>query len=80
MTSKRFRLLLDGQTHSGGGTQYYSTDTCRICGLQREYFSDSQNGVDDRYTFRTHAGSTISLKDLVDTEPCLQFDDEGGEQ
>ena len=33
------------QMYGRNGTQLSSTDTCRICGLQRHYFSDRQNGI-----------------------------------
>ena len=56
-----------GQTYGGSGTQMSSTDTCRICGLTREWFSDSQNGVEDRYTFEAR-GFKIPLRDVAALE------------
>jgi hypothetical protein len=57
-----------GQTYGGSGTQLSRTDTCRVCGLKRHWFSDSQNGVEDHYTFETINGEKMSLKEAVD--PC----------
>ena len=54
-----------GQCWGGGGTQLSSTDTCRICGLERKWFSDTQNGVEDRYTFIS-AGETLPLRDAAE--------------
>jgi hypothetical protein len=51
-----------GQVHSRGGTALSSVDTCRICGLERRYFSDFQNGVSREYTFQFR-GNPISLRE-----------------
>lgn len=64
-----------GQTHSSGGTRYTSTDTCRICGLERECFSDKQNGVDEEYTFTNRQGEKPPLVELLD-DPCLDLNDQ----
>jgi hypothetical protein len=58
----------EGQVYSGGGTQLSSTDTCRICGMTRRYFSDHQNGVYGRYTFATHDGRELTLKEAAELE------------
>lgn len=50
---------LEGQTYSGGGTSLSSTDRCRICGLERRWESDSQNGVPSHYLYAR--GSLISV-------------------
>lgn len=63
-----------GQTRSSGGTRYFSTDKCRICGLQREYFSDEQNGIEPQYTFTDRGGNEPSLLELLQ-EPCLDKED-----
>lgn len=58
----------DGQTYGHGGTAMSSTDVCRICGLKRLYFTDSQNGVDSRWTFETHCGKEIPLREAAELE------------
>ena len=35
-----------GQTYGGFGTRLHRTDICRICKLERQWFSDRQNGVE----------------------------------
>jgi len=52
----------EGQAFGGSGTQLSSTDICRVCGLQRHYFSDSQNGVPGEYTFTDVSNTAISLR------------------
>lgn len=42
---------IKGQTYSGGGTEYHSTDECQVCGLRRHYQSDQQNGIEAHYRF-----------------------------
>ena len=51
---------LEGQTYGGSGTQLSSTDTCRICGLVRQYFSDSQNEVEPHNTYSVE-GETLTV-------------------
>jgi hypothetical protein len=36
-----------GQTHGGFGTRLHRTDICRICKLERQWFSDRINGVEN---------------------------------
>jgi hypothetical protein len=54
-----------GTCWGGGGTRLSSTDVCRVCGLQRDWFKDSQNGVDDRYSFASPDGQPITLRDAA---------------
>ena len=75
MATDRYQKLLNtinqshdwkaGQTYGGSGTVLRSTDVCRICGLRRNFFSDSQNGVDGEYTF-DFEGDDISLRDAAE--------------
>ncbi len=57
-----------GQAYGHGGTAYSCTDTCRICGLNRKYFSDGQNGVRACYTFETMDGEDVVLRDAAELE------------
>jgi hypothetical protein len=57
-----------GQTRGWRGTRYSSTDTCRICGLRRKYFSDRQNGVDESYSFETFEGESLALREAAELE------------
>jgi len=41
----------NGRMYSGGGKVCRQTDTCLICGLERRYYSDSENGIDGHYLF-----------------------------
>lgn len=59
-----------GQAWSRGGTSLDRTDTCRICGLSRQWESDEQNGIRERYTFTDFAGEEIPLRDAADLECC----------
>lgn len=59
----------EGQVYGGGGTRYSSTDRCRACGMERKWFSDSQNGVADHYTFLLVGGDALSLRAAV-TRGC----------
>lgn len=53
----------EGRTYGGSGTQLSSTDTCRICGLRRHWFSDRQNGVDGEYRFSdSETGEDLTLR------------------
>ena len=56
----------NGQVYGGGGTRYSSTDTCQACGMTRRWFTDSQNGVSDTYTFALQSGESISLRSAAD--------------
>ena len=58
----------DGQTRGGSGTQLSRTDVCRVCGLKRHWFNDRQNNVHDDYTFTTHAGADIPLREAATLE------------
>jgi len=60
----------EGKTYSGGGTELYRTDVCRVCGLQRRWEDDSQNGVHDEYTFVDVYGNDIPLRGVV-AKKCL---------
>ena len=56
----------EGQTYSGGGTEYHSTDICNICALRRHYESDSQNDVAPHYRFSDgETGDDLSLRQAV---------------
>jgi hypothetical protein len=55
-----------GQVYGGSGTQLSSTDTCRVCGLERQRFSDSQNGVDVRFTFQDSKGTKLTLREAAE--------------
>jgi len=60
----------EGQTYSNGGTEYHSTDVCRVCGLRRHWQSDRQNGIEDRYRFSDgENGSDLSLRQAI-TRGC----------
>jgi len=58
----------EGQVWGGGGTRLSSTDECRVCGLTRGWFSDSQNGVKDRFDFVTASGDRIPLRQAAELE------------
>ena len=49
-----------------GGTAMDERSVCRYCGLERLWFTDPQNGVDNRYTF-TRDGAEVPLVDVVDS-------------
>lgn len=54
---------LEGQVYGGSGTRLSSTDTCRVCGLRRHFFSDSQNGVGREYRFSDgETGEDLTLR------------------
>lgn len=57
-----------GQTRSGGGTEYHRTDECQICGMQRHYQSDYQNGVEDHFSYTLGNGDTVTLRDAAQME------------
>ena len=59
---------LKGQTWSGGGTKFYFTDRCLICGLERHYESDAQNGVSAHYTFSHHYGQKLTLREAAELQ------------
>jgi len=59
---------LEGQRRSDGGTRLYSTDVCRICGLQRHFLSDEQNGNHGGYTFRDAQGHDLTLREAAQEE------------
>lgn len=59
----------DGQTYSNGGTSFYCTDVCEICGLHRHWHTDWQNGVEDRYAFSTFDGESLTLSQAAN-QPC----------
>ena len=67
----RVHDMVEGQVYGGGGTQLSRVDTCSICGITRKWYTDPQNGVEDRYTFATLTGSPISLRDAVDAG-CIE--------
>ena len=54
----------EGQVHGGSGTQLSCTDVCRVCALERRWFSDRQNGVDGDYSFFMK-GEPISLREAA---------------
>jgi hypothetical protein len=59
-----------GQVYSNGGTEYHSTDTCRVCGLRRHWKSDRQNGIEDQYRFSdSETGEDLTLRQAV-TRGC----------
>jgi len=55
----------EGQVHGGGGTYYSQTDVCRICGLQREWVDDHQNGIHDEYSFADENGQPLILREAA---------------
>lgn len=58
-----------GQVYSGGGTEYHSTDTCRVCNLRWHHSSDSQHGVGDEYRFSDgETGADLSLRQAAGRE------------
>ncbi len=57
------------QTYGGSGTRLSQTATCRVCGLIREWSSDTQNGNDGRYTFTSASGISLSLRNVA-ALPC----------
>ena len=59
-----------GQVYGGGGTRLSSTDTCRVCGLSRHWFSDRQNSVSDRYSFTDSNGINVTLRDAAVIKCC----------
>jgi hypothetical protein len=59
----------EGEVHGGSGTRLSSTDSCRVCGLVRRWFSDAQNGVSGRYTFDDY-----SLEEASHIRCCGQED------
>lgn len=57
---------LGGQVYGGSGTRLSSTDTCRVCGLRRHFFSDSQNGVGREYRFSDgETGEDLTLRQAL---------------
>jgi len=58
----------EGQTRSGGGTYLYRIDVCRICGLERHWESDRQNGIDSEYTFIDEHGLPLTLREAAARE------------
>jgi hypothetical protein len=63
----------EGQVYSRGGTYYSSTDVCRICGLQRNWHSDTQNGIGHTYQFVFNANE-LSLLEVSQRSPCINLD------
>jgi hypothetical protein len=55
----------EGQVHGGRGTYLSRTDVCRICGLQREWVDDRQNGIDDEYSFADEYGMPLTLREAA---------------
>jgi len=55
----------EGQAFGGSGTQLSSTDICRVCGLQRHYFSDQQNSIFGEFTFTDPSGTEINLREAA---------------
>lgn len=59
----------DGQVRGGSGDVLTSTDTCRICGLERDWNSGSrQNDINPSTSFRTARGEDITLRDAAGLE------------
>lgn len=53
----------EGQVYGGSGTQFSSTDICRVCSLRRHYSSDRQNGNNGEYRFSDgETGQDLSLR------------------
>ena len=59
-----------GQPWSTGGTTLSLIDTCRVCGLHRNWFSDRQHEISDRYTFSTSDGVAVTLRSAAEIECC----------
>jgi hypothetical protein len=58
-----------GQTYGGFGTRLHRTDTCRICKLERQWFSDRQNGVENEcVVFADESKREISLEQSAQHE------------
>jgi len=62
------------QPFSTGGTTLSWADSCRICGLVREYFQDPQNGNDGEYSFKTADDEPLTLRDASE-DCCLDDED-----
>jgi len=60
----------EGQTWGGRGTYLSRIDVCRVCGLQRRWEDDSQNGVHEEYTFIDADGNEFPLREVV-ARKCL---------
>jgi hypothetical protein len=58
----------EGRVWGGNGTYLSSTDVCRICGLQRHWESDRQNGIDWEYTFSDEQGQPLTLREAAARE------------
>lgn len=59
-----------GQTRGGGGDVYTSTDTCRVCGLERHWHSGSrQNSIPSSTTFfAANSDQPIPLREAAALE------------
>lgn len=63
---------IEGPTRGGDGTRQYRDDVCRVCSLERHYFSDRQNEVDPEYRFRDgETDQDLSLRQAL-TRGCGQ--------
>jgi len=60
----------EGGVHSRGGTELNRTDVCRVCGLQRYWEDDSQNNINDEYTFIDENGNELTLREAA-ARKCL---------
>jgi hypothetical protein len=58
----------EGQVYGGRGTYLSRTDVCRICGLQREWVDDRQNGIHDEYSFVDEHGQPLTLREAAARE------------
>lgn len=52
---------LEGRVWGHGGTAYSQNDICQLCGLNRRWAKDSQNGVPSHYTFSTRDGEVLTI-------------------
>ena len=57
----------DNEPRSSGGTTLYMNGKCPICGLERHYFSDTQNGNDGQTTY-TLKGQKLTLKEALNIQ------------
>lgn len=57
-----------GQAYGHGGTSLSRCDRCRVCGLEREWYTDPQNGITEEYRYVLR-GTSLSLRDAL-KRPC----------
>ena len=61
-----------GLTSGGGSTLLSRSDSCRVCGMNRNWFDDLQNGqviVEGRVTFSDYGGDPFTIRE-ASSYPC----------